>query len=206
MTLPADFLMHKLTASDTGKTCLMKALLNINPNTKKIVRILLAFADENDILDRFINAEYTEEAYEGETPLALAACTNQPEIVQLLMENEQTDITSQDSRGNNILHALVTVAEDFKTQNDFVKRMYDMILLRSGNWELETMRNNDGLTPLQLAAKMGKAEVGLGGRGRAGGALPFACLGPRRSHLGQGKFSALGSEVLLGPRPVLLSG
>lgn len=43
----------------------MKALLNINPNTKEIVRILLAFADENDILDRFINAEYTEEAYEG---------------------------------------------------------------------------------------------------------------------------------------------
>lgn len=57
--------MHKLTASDTGKTCLMKALLNINPNTKEIVRILLAFAEENDILDRFINAEYTEEAYEG---------------------------------------------------------------------------------------------------------------------------------------------
>ncbi|XP_055453337.1 transient receptor potential cation channel subfamily V member 3 isoform X1 [Psammomys obesus] len=201
-----DFLMHKLTASDTGKTCLMKALLNINPNTKEIVRLLLTFAEENDILDRFINAEYTEEAYEGqtalniaierrqgditavliaagadvnahakgvffnpkyqhegfyfgETPLALAACTNQPEIVQLLMENAQTDISSQDSRGNNILHALVTVAEDFKTQNDFVKRMYDMILLRSGNWALETMRNNDGLTPLQLAAKMGKAEI-----------------------------------------------
>lgn len=64
-TLPADFLMHKLTASDTGKTCLMKALLNINPNTKEVVRILLAFAEENDILDRFINAEYTEEAYRG---------------------------------------------------------------------------------------------------------------------------------------------
>nr|XP_031541027.1 transient receptor potential cation channel subfamily V member 3 [Vicugna pacos] len=210
-----DFLMHKLTAMDTGKTCLMKALLNINPNTKEIVRILLAFADENDILDRFINAEYTEEAYEGqtalniaierrqgditavliaagadvnahakgvffnpkyqhegfyfgETPLALAACTNQPEIVQLLMENEQTDITSQDPRGNNILHALVRVAEDFKTQNDFVKRTYDMILRRSGNWELETMRNNDGLTPLQLAAKMRKAEVGETGMGAVG--------------------------------------
>nr|XP_058902692.1 transient receptor potential cation channel subfamily V member 3 isoform X2 [Kogia breviceps] len=201
-----DFLMRKLTALDTGKTCLMKALLNINPNTKEIVRILLAFAEENDILDRFINAKYTEEAYEGqtalniaierrqgditavlieagadvnahakgvffnpkyqhegfyfgETPLALAACTNQPEIVQLLMDNKQTDITSQDSRGNNILHALVTVAEDFKTQNDFVNHMYDMILLRSGNRELETMCNNNGLTPLQLAAKMGKAEI-----------------------------------------------
>lgn len=65
MTLPADFLMHKLTASDTGKTCLMKALLNINPNTKEIVRLLLAFADDNDILDRFINPEYTKEAYKG---------------------------------------------------------------------------------------------------------------------------------------------
>ena len=60
--------MHKLTASDTGKTCLMKALLNINPNTKEIVRILLAFAEENNILDRFINAAYTEEAYEGMLP------------------------------------------------------------------------------------------------------------------------------------------
>ena len=64
-TLPADFLMHKLTALDTGKTCLMKALLNINPSTKEIVQILLAFAEENNILDRFINAKYTEEAYEG---------------------------------------------------------------------------------------------------------------------------------------------
>ncbi|GAB5580634.1 transient receptor potential cation channel subfamily V member 3 isoform X2 [Prionailurus iriomotensis] len=234
----ADFLMHKLTASDTGKTCLMKALLNINPNTKEIVRILLAFAEENDILDRFINAAYTEEAYEGqtalniaierrqgdvtavliaagadvnahargvffnpkyqhegfyfgETPLALAACTNQPEIVQLLMENEQTDITSQDSRGNNILHALVTVAEDFKTQNDFVKRMYDMILLRSGTWELETMCNNDGLTPLQLAAKMGKAErtlfLGLG-------LVPQEALAPV---LGSSKLESSGSPLCL---------
>lgn len=61
--------MHKLTASDTGKTCLMKALLNINTKTKEIVRILLAFAEENDILDRFVNAAYTEEAYEGMLPM-----------------------------------------------------------------------------------------------------------------------------------------
>lgn len=108
------------------------------------------------------------------------------------MENEQTDITSQDSRGNNILHALVTVAEDFKTQNDFVKRMYDMILLRSGTWELETMHNNDGLTPLQLAAKMGKAEVGPQGREAGqGGSLPALgpFWGPCRLHLGRGKVS-----------------
>lgn len=80
MALPADFLMHKLTASDTGKTCLMKALLNINPNTKEIVRILLAFAEENDILDRFINAAYTEEAYEGILPAGGAAQTGIPRV------------------------------------------------------------------------------------------------------------------------------
>lgn len=144
----------------------------------------------------------------GETPLALAACTNQPEIVQLLMENEQTNITSQDSRGNNILHALVTVAEDFKTQNDFVKRMYDMILRRSGNWELETMRNKDGLTPLQLAAKMGKAEVRPGGRpGWVGSLQPWGCFwGPHTSQLGPWKVSVLDVEVHLWPEMGLFLG
>lgn len=77
------------------------------------------------------------------------------------MDNSKTDIISQDSRGNNILHALVTVSEDFKTQNDFVRRMYDTILLKSRNRDLETMKNKDGLTPLQLAAKTGKLEVNL---------------------------------------------
>uniref|UniRef100_A0A8D2L4L6 Transient receptor potential cation channel subfamily V member 3 n=1 Tax=Varanus komodoensis TaxID=61221 RepID=A0A8D2L4L6_VARKO len=201
-----DYLMKKMTSSDTGKTCLMKALLNINENTKEIVRMLLAFAEENLILESLINAAYTEEAYRGqtalniaierrqfditqtliekgadvnahargvffnpkhkhegfyfgETPLALAACTNQPDIVQLLMENSKTDIMSQDSRGNNILHALVTVSEDFRTQNDFVTRMYDAVLLRSKSRELEATKNKDGLTPLQLAAKTGKLEI-----------------------------------------------
>lgn len=75
------------------------------------------------------------------------------------MDNSKTDIMSQDSRGNNILHALVTVAEDSKMQNDFVRTMYDTILLRSKSRALETMKNKDGLTPLQLAAKTGKLEV-----------------------------------------------
>ncbi|XP_038013828.1 transient receptor potential cation channel subfamily V member 3 isoform X2 [Motacilla alba alba] len=201
-----DYLMKKFTASDTGKTCLMKALLNINQNTNEIVNMLLSFAEENGILERFINAAYTEEAYKGqtalniaierrqyeitqsliekgadvnahaqgiffnpkhkhegfyfgETALALAACTNQPDIIELLMDNARTNISSQDSRGNNILHALVTVAEDSKTQNDFVIRMYDMILLKSKDRNLETTKNKEGLTPLQLAAKTGKLEI-----------------------------------------------
>ncbi|XP_078206312.1 transient receptor potential cation channel subfamily V member 3-like [Callithrix jacchus] len=114
----------------------------------------------------FFNPKNQHESfYFCETPLALAVCTNQPKIVELLMEHQRTDIASQDSRGNNILHALVTMAENFQTQNDLVKRMYNMILWRSGSWELETTRNNDGLTPLQLVAKMGKAKMRPGVRG-----------------------------------------
>lgn len=60
-----DFYMYKLTSKDTGKTCLMKALLNINDNTTEIVSILLSFAEENGFLERFINAAYTEENYKG---------------------------------------------------------------------------------------------------------------------------------------------
>ncbi|XP_071994522.1 transient receptor potential cation channel subfamily V member 3 isoform X2 [Engystomops pustulosus] len=201
-----DFFMYKLTSKDTGKTCLMKALLNINDNTSEIVCILLSFSEENGFLDRFINAEYTEENYKGqtalniaierrqsdlvkclikkganinvraqgrffnpkrkhegfyfgETPLALAACTNQPDVVQLLMENNQTDVTIQDSLGNTVLHALVTVAENSEAQNAFIIRMYDTILRTCKNKSLESIVNNEGLTPMQLAAKTGKTEI-----------------------------------------------
>nr|DBA34359.1 TPA: hypothetical protein GDO54_001926 [Pyxicephalus adspersus] len=201
-----DFYMYKLTSKDTGKTCLMKALLNINDNTPEIVCILLSFAEDNGFLDRFINAAYTEENYKGqtalniaierrqsdlvkclirkganlnvraqgrffnpkhkhegfyfgETPLALAACTNQPDVVQLLMENSQTNVTIQDSLGNTVLHALVTVAENSEAQNAFIIRMYDTILRTCKNKSLESIENNEGLTPMQLAAKTGKTEI-----------------------------------------------
>ncbi|XP_075706992.1 transient receptor potential cation channel subfamily V member 3 [Rhinoderma darwinii] len=201
-----DFFMYKLTSKDTGKTCLMKGLLNINDNTPEIVCILLSFAEENGFLNRFINAEYTEENYKGqtalniaierrqsdlvkclikkganinvraqgrffnpkrkhegfyfgETPLALAACTNQPDVVQLLMENHQTDVTIQDSLGNTVLHALVTVAENSEAQNAFIIRMYDTILRTCKNKSLESIENKEGLTPMQLAARTGKTEI-----------------------------------------------
>ncbi|XP_040194576.1 transient receptor potential cation channel subfamily V member 3 [Rana temporaria] len=201
-----DFYMNKLTSKDTGKTCLMKALLNINDNTSEIVCILLSFAEENGFLERLINAAYTEENYKGqtalniaierrqsdlvkclirkganlnvwaqgrffnpknkhegfyfgETPLALAACTNQPDVVQLLMENSQTNVTIQDSLGNTVLHALVTVAENSEAQNAFIIRMYDTILRTCKNKSLESIENNEGLTPMQLAAKTGKTEI-----------------------------------------------
>ncbi|KAM3936033.1 transient receptor potential cation channel subfamily V member 3-like [Leptodactylus fuscus] len=201
-----DFLMYRLTSKDTGKTCLMKALLNINGKTPEIVRIILSFTEKHGFLDRFINAAYTEENYKGqtalhiaierrqnkivkylldkgakvnvraqglffspksrsygfyfgETPLALAACTNQPDVVKLLMENSETNITIQDSFGNTVLHALVTVTEKDKPHNMFIIDIYDQIIRSCKNKFLEGITNNEGLTPMQLAAKKGKLEM-----------------------------------------------
>ncbi|KAK2120910.1 hypothetical protein P7K49_002296 [Saguinus oedipus] len=77
------------------------------------------------------------------------------------------DIASQDSWGNNILHALVTVAEDFQMQNDFVKCMYDMILRRTGSWELETKRIR---RPHAAAAGSQDGQGRGAARGAGGGA------------------------------------
>ncbi|XP_078278886.1 transient receptor potential cation channel subfamily V member 3-like [Rhinoraja longicauda] len=190
----------------TGKTCLMKALLNLNCNTCEIVEKLISTAENNDCLSQLINAEYVDKDYKGQTalhiaierrcpdivrlllekgadvnaratgkffklskkrrgfyfgelPLALAACTNQPETVSLLMSHQQTRIGEQDSVGNNVLHALVTVADDTEANTKFVTEMYNMILVENKGSNLEEVRNEKGLTPLQLAAKLGKFEI-----------------------------------------------
>ncbi|XP_018413136.1 PREDICTED: transient receptor potential cation channel subfamily V member 3-like [Nanorana parkeri] len=205
-TVAQDYLLKKLTAKDTGKTCLMKALLNINSNTPEITRILISFSENNGFWDRFINAEYTEENYKGqtalhiaierrqleivkyliakgantnacakgvffnpvdkndgfyfgETPLALAACTNQPEIVDLLMSNSHTNVSMQDTFGNTVLHALVNASEDSKSHNTFIINLYDKIIRKCNNKSLEGIRNKKGFSPMQLAAKTGKLEM-----------------------------------------------
>ncbi|XP_063061485.1 transient receptor potential cation channel subfamily V member 1-like [Engraulis encrasicolus] len=103
--------------------------------------------------------------YFGELPLSLAACTNQLGIVKFLMRNpyQRADVTDKDSHGNIVLHALVTIADNSPENTEFVTMMYDEILKRSGKLypkvNLENIENNQGLTPIKLAAKTGK--IGL---------------------------------------------
>uniref|UniRef100_A0A3Q2QE29 Ion transport domain-containing protein n=1 Tax=Fundulus heteroclitus TaxID=8078 RepID=A0A3Q2QE29_FUNHE len=107
--------------------------------------------------------------YFGELPLSLAACTNQPEMVSFLMENpdRRADPTQRDSQGNTVLHILVVIADDSTENTEVVANMYDRILVqhyklsKGGRVQLEWMENNEGLTPLKLAAKLGKIGVGL---------------------------------------------
>ncbi|XP_043997304.1 transient receptor potential cation channel subfamily V member 1 isoform X2 [Gambusia affinis] len=102
--------------------------------------------------------------YFGELPLSLAACTNQPDIVSYLMENEYpADAKMADSHGNTVLHALVLVASNSKEKPEFVTAIYDLIIKTNArlhpNIKLEEKENHDGLTPLKLAAKNGKIGV-----------------------------------------------
>lgn len=101
----------------------------------------------------------------GELPLSLAACTNQPNIVHYLTENphKKADLRRQDSRGNTVLHALVHIADNTKDNTRFLTKMYDLLLVKSAklypDCNLETVLNNDGMSPLMMAAKLGKIGV-----------------------------------------------
>ncbi|KAL0979703.1 hypothetical protein UPYG_G00188450 [Umbra pygmaea] len=103
--------------------------------------------------------------YFGELPLSLAACTNQPDMVHYLTENphKKADLRRQDSRGNTVLHALVHIADNTKDNTRFLTKMYDLLLTKGAklypDCSLEDVLNNDGMSPLMMAAKLGKIGV-----------------------------------------------
>ncbi|XP_067294440.1 transient receptor potential cation channel subfamily V member 1 [Pseudorasbora parva] len=103
--------------------------------------------------------------YFGELPLSLAACTNQLDIVDFLMDNpyQAVDVGKRDSHGNMVLHALVSIADNSAENTEFVIAMYDHILIKADQLhpkiKLEEIENNMGFTPIQLAAKTGKSGL-----------------------------------------------
>ncbi|XP_042193649.1 transient receptor potential cation channel subfamily V member 4 [Callorhinchus milii] len=196
----------------TGKTCLPKALLNLNNGKNDAIPVLLEIAEKTGNLREFINAPFRDVYYRGqialhiaierrckhyvellvekevdvhaqargkffqpkdeggyfyfgELPLSLAACTNQPDIVHYLTENPHkvADLRRQDSRGNTVLHALVAIADNTRENTKFLTKMYDLLLIKCAklypDCNLEVILNNDGLSPLKMAAKLGKIGI-----------------------------------------------
>ncbi|KAK7164900.1 hypothetical protein R3I94_003322 [Phoxinus phoxinus] len=86
--------------------------------------------------------------YFGELPLSLAACTNQPDIVDFLMDNryQAVDVRERDSHGNMVLHALVSISDNSPENTEFVIAMYDHILIKADQLhpkiKLEEIENN----------------------------------------------------------------
>ncbi|XP_066490948.1 transient receptor potential cation channel subfamily V member 1 isoform X1 [Tiliqua scincoides] len=197
---------------DTGKTCLLKAMLNLHGGRNDTIPLLLDIAEKTDDLKEFVNSEYTDSYYKGQTalhiaierrnmylvnllvkngadvharahgeffqkskgkpgfyfgelPLSLAACTNQLNIVKYLLENpyHPTNIATQDSMGNTVLHALVEVADNTEDNTKFVTKMYNDILIlgarHNPTLKLEEITNCRGLAPLTLAVETGKIQI-----------------------------------------------
>ncbi|MCI4392392.1 hypothetical protein PGIGA_G00145390 [Pangasianodon gigas] len=196
----------------TGKTCLLKALLNLYGGRNDTIPLVLDIAEQTGNLHEFVNTPFRDLYYRGQTalhiaierrckhyaemlvekeadvhaqargrffqprdeggyfyfgelPLSLAACTNQPALVHYLTENSHktADLRRQDSRGNTALHALVHVADNTRENTRFVTKMYDLLLIKSAKLHpecnLEQVLNNDGMSPLMMAAKLGKIGV-----------------------------------------------
>uniref|UniRef100_A0A8C1QLU1 Transient receptor potential cation channel, subfamily V, member 4 n=1 Tax=Cyprinus carpio TaxID=7962 RepID=A0A8C1QLU1_CYPCA len=149
----------------TGKTCLPKALLNLHNGHNDTIPVLLDIAEQTGNLREFINTPFRDVYYRGELPLSLAACTNQPDMVHYLTENSHkaADLRRQDSRGNTVLHALVHIADNTRDNTRFVTKMYDLLLIKCAkpypDCNLENVLNNDGMSPLMMAAKLGKIGV-----------------------------------------------
>ncbi|KAG8590632.1 hypothetical protein GDO81_006822 [Engystomops pustulosus] len=197
---------------ETGKTCLLKAMLNLSYGKNDTIPFLLDIAAKTDNLKEFVNSAYTDTYYRGQTalhiaierrnmnlvellvqhgadvharadgeffrkakgragfyfgelPLSLAACTNQIDIVQYLLQNQYSpaNIAARDSFGNTVLHALIDIADNTIENTKFVTKMYGEILVLGAqikpSLRLEDIANKKGLTPLTLAAKTGKIGV-----------------------------------------------
>uniref|UniRef100_A0A8C3EVK7 Transient receptor potential cation channel subfamily V member 2 n=1 Tax=Corvus moneduloides TaxID=1196302 RepID=A0A8C3EVK7_CORMO len=200
------------TDAKTGKTCLMKALLNLKNGKNDTIPVLLEIDQKTQNPRPLVNVSCSDCFYRGQTalhiaiekrsldlvkllvengadvharahgeffrkkkegvyfyfgelPLSLAACTNQLDVVDYLLNNphQKARLQEQDTQGNTVLHALVMIADDTEENTKFVSTTY-VELLKAGvkldpTCKLEEIVNYDGLNPLQLAAKTGKVEI-----------------------------------------------
>ncbi|XP_062363342.1 transient receptor potential cation channel subfamily V member 2-like isoform X1 [Cinclus cinclus] len=200
------------TDAKTGKTCLMKALLNLKNGKNDTIPVLLEIDQKTQNPRPLVNVSCSDCFYRGQTalhiaiekrslemvkllvengadvharahgeffrkkkegvyfyfgelPLSLAACTNQLDVVDYLLNNphQKARLQEQDTQGNTILHALVMIADDTEENTKFVSTTY-VEILKAGvkldpTCKLEEIVNYDGLNPLQLAAKTGKVEI-----------------------------------------------
>ncbi|XP_060544461.1 transient receptor potential cation channel subfamily V member 1-like [Pantherophis guttatus] len=72
---------------DTGKTCLLKAMLNLHNGRNDTIPLLLEIAEKTENLEEFVNAGYTDGYYKGQTALHIAIERRNMFLVNLLVKN-----------------------------------------------------------------------------------------------------------------------
>ncbi|XP_015275289.1 PREDICTED: transient receptor potential cation channel subfamily V member 6-like [Gekko japonicus] len=140
-----------------GQTALHIAAINQNVNLVKSLIRKGAHISTPRATGLFFRRSSKNLFYFGEHILSFAACMGNEEIVQLLIANG-ADIRAQDSLGNTILHILV-----LQPNRNFACQMYNLLLSfekRAGGLApLESIPNNDGLTPFKLAGVEGNSVL-----------------------------------------------
>ncbi|KFD56154.1 LOW QUALITY PROTEIN: hypothetical protein M514_02932 [Trichuris suis] len=101
---------------------------------------------EHEWVDVNEKTNYAGRTYWGEYPLSFAACTRQPDCCRLL-KAAKADPNMRDTNGNTVLHLMV-IHE--------LPDIFDLIYDLGGKLHI---KNNQTLTPLTLAAKLGKKQV-----------------------------------------------
>ncbi|XP_028938208.1 transient receptor potential cation channel subfamily V member 1 isoform X2 [Ornithorhynchus anatinus] len=72
---------------ETGKTCLLKAMLNLQSGKNETIPLLLEIAGQTDNLKEFVNAGYTDSYYRGQTALHIAIERRNMYLVTMLVQN-----------------------------------------------------------------------------------------------------------------------
>ncbi|XP_065274522.1 transient receptor potential cation channel subfamily V member 2-like [Emys orbicularis] len=77
----------RYTDAETGKTCLMKALLNLKDGTNPTIPLLLEIDQKTENPRPLVNAACTNSYYAGQTALHIAIEKRHLDLVKLLVEN-----------------------------------------------------------------------------------------------------------------------
>ena len=142
----------------TGETILHIAIVN---QQEAIVRNLLSI-NKHLLTLRAVGKFFQQgqPCYYGEYPLFFAACTNQPNMVRMLLE-AGADLNEEDSNGNSILH--LCVVHTLPSMYAYLKSEW---LTRYGTLppsdrppELWRRTNLGRHTPITLAAKLGNETM-----------------------------------------------
>uniref|UniRef100_A0ACB8ECJ1 Transient receptor putative cation channel sub V member 1 n=1 Tax=Sphaerodactylus townsendi TaxID=933632 RepID=A0ACB8ECJ1_9SAUR len=72
---------------ETEKTCLLKAMLNLHRDQNDTIPVLLEIAEKTGNLREFVNSEYKDSYYKGQTALHIAIERRNIYLVKLLVEN-----------------------------------------------------------------------------------------------------------------------